>query len=355
MKLATDIEAGLAAWSATVAAAIEQMADRLQRRRQISARRNGADTLTLRVAQQSRGKPPLPDVEVRLADDRALPADWIGGLRGCAMDIHLAPHEVLVRQLDFPKQAEPFLDGMVRSQIDRLTPWTADQAFFGLSAPQSAPNERIGLILAAVPRAAIVPLVQFADRAGAAAVAINADDGSGSRSIMLFKAGLRSAIAGGRDLAKLLKFVLLGVAATTAVTLVATMLLGTVVDGELQDLRAAIARQRAALRLSPSGGASTAETLLARRKQTTPANVLALDHLSKLLPDGTYVTDLRIEGDRLQLAGLTQDAPTLIRLIEQSPQFSRATFYAPTTRSPNEPGERFHIEAHVNAYFGEGA
>jgi general secretion pathway protein L len=69
--------------------------------------------------------------------------------------------------------------------------------------------------------------------------------------------------------------------------------------------------------------------------------------LSRLLPDHTYVTEMHLAGNKIQIGGITRDAPGLIPLIEQSQHFTRATFYAPTTRSSTDPGERFHIEAQI--------
>ena len=82
--------------------------------------------------------------------------------------------------------------------------------------------------------------------------------------------------------------------------------------------------------------------------------MIVLEVLSQILPDHTYVTELRVEGDKLRLVGLTRDAPGLIRLMEQSPHFTRATFFAPTTRSPGEPGEHFNIEARIEPVYTPG-
>ena len=53
----------------------------------------------------------------------------------------------------------------------------------------------------------------------------------------------------------------------------------------------------------------------------------------------------------MRVTGVTRDAPELIRLLERSPNFTRATFFAPTTRGPSDPGERFHIEAQIEPVF----
>jgi general secretion pathway protein L len=90
---------------------------------------------------------------------------------------------------------------------------------------------------------------------------------------------------------------------------------------------------------------------LQRHKHETPSSVIVIEALSRVLPDDTYLIELRILGDKLQIVGVTRDAPALIRLIEQTSHFTRATFFAPTTRSPSESGEHFSIEAHIEPVY----
>jgi general secretion pathway protein L len=82
-----------------------------------------------------------------------------------------------------------------------------------------------------------------------------------------------------------------------------------------------------------------------------PSSVIVIEALSQLLPDDTYLTELRILGDKLQIVGVSSDPPGLIRLIEQSPHFSQATFFAPTTRAPSETRDHFNIEAHLEPVY----
>jgi len=76
-----------------------------------------------------------------------------------------------------------------------------------------------------------------------------------------------------------------------------------------------------------------------------------LESLSQALPDDTYLTELHVADRKLEITGVTHEAASLIRIIEQTDQFKHATFFAPTTRAPLEIGEQFHIEAQIAPYF----
>jgi general secretion pathway protein L len=355
----TELKDLFAVWIAAVAAAIEAMLTRIVPQRKILLVEGDGDIFTARVT--SAGKETaLPEMSFRLVHGSAEPPfseAWQTTLRGSRISVLMRPDHFLFRAVDFPKAAIDFLEGMIRAQIDRLTPWTATDAVFGMTVPKPIAGERITLMLAATPQQKIQPLLRFVASLGAASVAGLVDVPEAfyatKEPVKVFHRSLTDAAGGAVDVPRLLCRTLLGASLAAAASLAISAYVGSVLDAEQQELQNSIAQRRAALRIHRTGG--SAETLLARRKQTSPSSVMALEAISRVLPDTTYVTELRVEGDKLQVVGLTQDAPSLIRLIEQSPQFTRATFFAPTTRSQNEPGERFHIEAHITPYFGSAS
>jgi general secretion pathway protein L len=340
-------------WIAAVATALRFITARMLSQRRILFVERDPDSFTARIASTRKG-PILPEASFQLRHGRpepALTAEWQAALRGSHVDILMRPEQVLFRAIDFPKQATDFLDGMIRAQIDRLTPWPASEVEFGTTPPMPIAGERIAMTVAATSKQKIQPLLRIAADCGAASVAGLVDEPEAAADpIKLFD---RALTGGAIDFARMLRLALVGAAFAAAASLAISAYAGSWLDAEQQELQHRVSQRRAALRISEPGG--SADTLLAQRKQTSPSSVVVLEEISRVLPDTTYVTELRVEGDKMQVIGLTQDAPSLIRLLEQSPQFARATFFAPTTRSQSDPGERFHIEAHVTPYFGSGS
>ena len=358
MAMIYEVKELFGQWIAAVARAVDIVAGRILRPRHILLS-EGKDGILLAKAMSGRKGPALPDVSFRLENGRPnppLPTEWKTAFRGSRVEAMLQPDHVMFSPLDFPSQAGDFLDGMIRTQIDRLTPWTVNEAIFGWSPPASAGNDRIEVTFAATSKLKIQPLLQLGHALDVGSLEVFATAsarGGTPTKIKLFDKSLQSAIGRKVDVPRILRAVLLSGGLAAAASLLVAAYLGSSLQSEQQQLQRQISQRRAALRLDPNAGGSGV-SLLAKRKQATPSSVMVLEAVSRVLPDTTYVTELRIEGDKVQVVGMTQNAPSLIRLMEQSPQFTRATFFAPTTRAQNEPGERFHIEAHITAYFGSG-
>lgn len=265
---------------------------------------------------------------------------------GRRVEIVLQGRRFLFRQLDLPPRAADFLDGIVRAQIDRLTPWTAAEAVFGHSAPVEKPD---GIIthVAATTRKAVAGIIEAVSEARPAAIALLADGGEHSAGrIRVFEQATRGRLDPQR-LGTGLQAALAIAAVAAIVSVAAALYYADRLGAREDELNLQIAQRRAALRMASDGAARSPLAALERQKHESPASVIVLEALSRILPDHTYLTELHVAGARMQIAGITRDAPSLIPLIEQSGHFTRATFYAPTTRSATDPGERFHIEAQI--------
>jgi general secretion pathway protein L len=273
-------------------------------------------------------------------------------LKASRAELVLQPERFVIRPLELPRRATEFLDGIVRAQIDRLTPWSAENAAFGWSAPVDIPNDRVSVTVAATARSLVMPFVSAIAGLGADSIAVTtvapgAQDGAAA--IKVFDQRVRGALELSR-VRRALAVGLLVAAALAAAALAADVIGGNEIDARHADVTSRVAALRAKLHAG-TDVRDSAYAALERRRHETPASVIVLEVLSQILPDHTYVTELRIQGDKMQVVGVTRDAPSLIRLIEQSSHFTRATFFAPTTRSPSEPGEHFHIEARIEPVF----
>jgi general secretion pathway protein L len=268
-------------------------------------------------------------------------------LAGSRVELMVSPDRCLFCPLDLPSRATEFLSGIVRAQIDRLTPWHASDVAFGFSAPVEIESERLTITIAATPLASIKPLLNSLFAKGARSVAVYVAAPESDRApIKIWEQRALDALQAGR----IRKLLVAGLAVTAILAggALAKAAIGrTYLADDYERLDQEIHRLRAVVSGNGAFGTDAAQRAFVQRKLSVPSTVLTIETLSKLLPDHTHVLELRLEDNKLRLIGQTRDAASLIGLIEQSGQFKRATFFAPTTRSASEPGERFHIEATV--------
>jgi general secretion pathway protein L len=348
MNLLRQIREALSRWIDSVAATLVSLHGRLAPRRTVRLIESEPGSFAF----QASGDPALPKSKFRIENGTVRPASPVlaAALTGARVEVLLDPGRFLFKSLELPKRAAEFLSGVVRSQIDRLTPWNAADSAFGWSAPAEAGPDRISVTVAATGRALVEPFVRALADLGASSIVLAATPPGVATPIPVLEQNMRNG-----HLHQRVRRVLVLLLVVTAIGSLAAVAVDTVasrgLDSAQRDVARRIVDRRAALLAAREGGISDPETAARRalelRKTEAPFSVLVIEALSQVLPDHTHVTELRIEGDQLRVVGVTRDAPSLIRLIEQSGRFSRATFFAPTTRSSADPGERFHIEARI--------
>lgn len=288
----------------------------------------------------------------RIDDGRIVEPDaaqFRSRLAGADVEIILDPSRFLFRPLELPSRAGDFLEGVVRAQIDRLTPWTVGEAAFGWAAPAASNADRMVVTIAATARSTLEPIIAaFAPfRVHSLVLSTGSEVPDQDRGPIPVLSQRNGAARGAARTRRLL-LAGLGLAAIAAIgSLGAAVVIGENLDDQLTDLQRRILEHRMALLNGRQSVDDEAVANLSALKRATPAGVLVLESLSRTLPDDTYLTELRIADGKVQIAGLTRDAPALIGLIEQSRQFTRATFFAPTTREATDSADRFHIEAAI--------
>src|SRR4029079_12362726 len=171
MNLFQTIGATLSAWTGSVAVAIVAGLERVVSPRVVRLL-EGDDG---GFAVETTGKAEAIPAHIRF-DAGVLSAPNLASLfRGSRVEIVLQSKRFLFRPLELPARAADFLEGIVRAQIDRLTPWSASEAVFGCSAPVASGTENITTMIAATTRKVAMTYVQAVSGFHPTAIAVCTD------------------------------------------------------------------------------------------------------------------------------------------------------------------------------------
>jgi general secretion pathway protein L len=272
----------------------------------------------------------------RLEPGRPRPAAAPPGL---ATGLRLPPGAVLSRELVLPLAAARDLRTVINFEMDRITPFSADELYWGVSGiTQDRARARLSLTLSLALRSQVEALRAMLAGCNLAPSFIEAGAGrielagSVKRQDWHWRKGV-AILCGVLALACIVTpFVRQQVALDAAAEAVA-------------DATPA-ARTAEALRQQLATAAQGVAAIAQARHQGDALQVLAT--LTDALPDDTFLSDLTLKNGDLTFDGQSANAAHLIGLLSTVPGLRDPSFTAPVTRSADGKADLFSLHATVS-------
>ena len=259
--------------------------------------------------------------------------------------ISLPSDRVLRKTLTLPLATEENLRQVLEFQMDEYTPFPVSQVYFGYRvAGRNFARGQLTVEFAATPRDAVDEAVQKLNDWGCVVRAAVAEDMLAAGTLVnllpaaqgkppsLLRHGLNPWLAG---------LVMLLAIAAIAMPLIIKREAVVQMQPWLEKSKTA-AEAVDALRRGLETRIEEHNYLLEKR-QALPAVIVALEELTRILPDDTWVQQLDIKGKELQIQGETASSVKLIGLFEQSGRFYDASFRSPLTKGQTAGAERYQL------------
>ncbi|WP_160331093.1 PilN domain-containing protein [Bradyrhizobium macuxiense] len=295
-----------------------------------------------------------------LASGAALPPEIARVAQKSFTVVELSADDIISRRMDVPAQARDLLPGIVRNQIERLSPWRVNQAVYGFDARDRGDTAGLDVRVLITSRAVLDEASQRAGALGLRVDRVVAGEGLADVAAPVTMWS-RAADASDQSLSRARKMIAGFVAATVAISVAVSawaFITASSADSENDEVAARVATLQRQLQgdLPRASIASLAPPERAwALKETSPVAVVVIEALSRSLPDTSYLTELHLERATLRIVGLANDAPSLIAPLEQSGHLKDVHFFAPTTRDSDGARFLFHIEARVEPHLKIGA
>jgi len=259
----------------------------------------------------------------------------------------LGEADVLGKTVSLPLAAERELGQALAFEMDRETPFTADELYWNHRITGAdRQNGRLSVRLSLIPKVNLDPLLTDLAAVGVRPTRVEIADGPDKGAYLPLNGdGNRAHHASHR---------LLWPAAACCAALAAAAIVTPFVRQELTlaSFNRQIATAKAAAaeadslrqdidRLSGNAGFIESE----RDKAGRPLDVLAA--ATRILPDDTYLTEMELRQRKLTLSGRSAGAARLIGALAADPEFRNPGFSAPVTRLEALHAELFTINSEI--------
>lgn len=273
--------------------------------------------------------------------------------------VRLPARQVLRHTLSFPLAAEENLREVLAYEMDRHTPFKAEQVYYDFAIVERAPAERsVRVELTLIPRASIDPLLKILAVRGLEVTALTlapvstsagvpTDAETSDAGINLLPTARARSSRGSHDRHNR---VLLGLAAVLLLLAVIVPLaqqrsMVSELGAKVQAVREkALEAEQTRKELEQLMAATTA---LVAERNARPLVIGILDEVTRILPDSTWLTRLEINGSKVKIQGESSNASEVATLMLGSAMFPDARFESPVTRNPRTANERFVISANI--------
>jgi len=263
--------------------------------------------------------------------------------------LRLSSKTALQKNLTFPKATQDVIEPVLHNQMERIAPWPQAETRFGYEILEDgeATSDQLNVAVIITSQTILDEALDQAKQIGLAPGRIDfgedAKAPSGIRLVTMEDKGRRKTqnIIGSMLGALLvLSLVICGWGLSDVMTGQETLV--------TLDKKIAHSRQRAGQvrKLAAENTELRRRRLkLIKRKQEEISTAVALEMLSRALPDTAWLTGFGINKSDVQLSGMADNAAALITNLENTPFFSNVRFSASTTRRSSDKKEIFSIKA----------
>ncbi|PPD35897.1 MAG: fimbrial assembly protein [Methylomonas sp.] len=268
--------------------------------------------------------------------------------------LRLSAEQALHKLIYLPAAAQENLQQVVNFELDRYTPFNAEQVYFTLLSLGHTEHQQIRVLLIAVPKlqldaqmAMLASLGMQPHRVDYAPALSEFPDSDGAYNLLPARFRQQTSKLS-QSLQWLMGIVVLVL--TCAVLVWPVWQESQAVDNLKARIKQLEKQNRIVDEQQSEIDAVHAETQkLIDIKTQSPALLAVLNELSHLLNDETWLTHMHFADNQLQIQGQSPAASTLISTLEASDHFSNVSFVSPLTQDKTTGRERFQISMTVTA------